>query len=251
MQVSLFSAQKPHKQFHQELGNCCIFSNILYIRVSACMCAWMFMSAPLHSIITSYFREQGPGPILRGTTGKEAESMGGGEGGKSGGDRGAIGDLSLQIGTTETFPNRMWLWFLTSFHSQLSDRFLLRWHLLHNDAQKCGTAQIWGSCCPTCQTVSMTSPPPLSCDSTTLTTTITTAKLKPEQMQMMHCTFPTFAPHLLFPTSASLSASPSPREQLWPIYLWCISVLVLPVQTCWCTAFFSSGSLTGAPLALQ
>lgn len=110
-----------------------------------------------------YFGEQGVGPILCGTTGKEAEIEGGR---KRGGDREAVGDLSLQIGTTETFPNRMWLWFLTSFHSQLSDRFLLRWHLLHNDAQKCGTAQKWGSCCPTCQPVSVTpSPPPLSCDS--------------------------------------------------------------------------------------
>lgn len=47
-------------------------------------------------------------------------------------EREVVDDLSLQIGTKETFPNRMWLWFLTSFHSQLSDRFLLRWHLLHN-----------------------------------------------------------------------------------------------------------------------
>lgn len=98
------------------------------------------------------------------------ERGGGGVG--IGGHREAVGDLSLQTGTTETFPNRMWLWFLTSFHSQLSDRFLLRWHLLHNDAQKCGTAPKWGSCCPTCHAVSVTSSPPLlSCDSTTLTTT--------------------------------------------------------------------------------
>lgn len=106
---------------------------------------------------------------MSGTAGKKAErgweeKQRQGEGEE--GDRDPVGDLSLQIGTTETFLNRMWLWFLTSFHSQLSDRFLLRWHLLHNDAQKCGTGQKWGSCCPTCQTVSGTSSPlPLSCDS--------------------------------------------------------------------------------------
>ena len=157
--------------------------------------SWMFVCAPLRSIITFYFREQGPGSHpawSHGERGGEREPEAGG------------------IGTTaETLPNRMWLWFLTSFHSQLSDRFLLRWHLLHNDAQKCGTVRKWGSCCPTCQAVSVTSsPPPLSCDSTTLTT-VTTTKLKAAAMQMMHCTcltptlLPPFTPPLLFPTSAS------------------------------------------------
>lgn len=62
----------------------------------------------------------------------------------------------------------MWLWFFTSFHSQLSDRFLFRWHLLHDDTQKCGTAQEWGSCCPTCQALLVTSSPlPLPCGSKT------------------------------------------------------------------------------------
>lgn len=127
-----------------------------------------------------------------------------------GGDGEAVGDLSLQIGTTETFPNRMWLWFLTSFHSQLSDRFLLRWHLLHNDAQKCGTAQKWGSCCPTCKAVSVTSsPPPLSCDSTTLTTTITTTKLKPQPCKWCTASVPPYCS----PTLASLSASLSPSSR--------------------------------------
>lgn len=137
--------------------------------------------------------------------------------GKSGVGRGGrepVGDLSLQIGTTETFLNRMWLWFLTSFHSQLSDRFLLRWHLLHNDAQKCGTGQKWGSCCPTCQTVSGTSSPlPLSCDSQHWQ-----QHLEQQNLRHSHAndaphfsnTPRPYPPPLLFPTSAFLSASEPP-----------------------------------------
>lgn len=63
----------------------------------------MLKFTTLFSMITSYFREQGLKPILCGTTGKEVERGGDGDGG----DREAVGDLSLQIGTTETFPNRM------------------------------------------------------------------------------------------------------------------------------------------------
>lgn len=137
------------------------------------------MYCSLLAIIRCCLDEQGPAPTLCRTTGdvqRDAE----GRMGVRGRTR-AVGDLSLQIGTAETFPNRMWLWFLTSFHSQLSDRFLLRWHLLHNNAWKRGTAPKWGSWCPTCQTVSVTSPPPPHhCDSTALTATFTTTKLKPE-----------------------------------------------------------------------
>lgn len=53
----------------------------------------------------------------------------------------------------------MWLWFATSFHSQLSDRFPLRWHLLLDAAPKSGTAPKWDSCFPACQAASVTSSP--------------------------------------------------------------------------------------------
>lgn len=93
----------------------------------------------------------------------------------------------------------MWLWFPTSFHSQLSDRFLLRWHLLHDGGQKRGTVQKWGSCCPTCQAVSVTSSlSQLLCDSTTLTAAITKLKLQP-------CKFCTFSPT---PTTTTVTSTP-------------------------------------------
>lgn len=140
-------------------------------------------------------------------------------------DREPVGDVSLQIGTKEMLPNRMWLWFLTSFHSQLSDRFLLRWHLLHNTVQKCGTVQKWGSCCPTCQPLWVTSSPlPLSCGS------------QQQQQQNLRCSYGNDAPHL---PDASPFCSPSLffcvfhpcSEQSWPIYLWCVDSEVSPEQT--------------------
>lgn len=64
-------------------------------------------------------------------------------------------------------------------------------------------------------------------------------KLKPRPRKW--CSAPVLTPPpSLFPTSASLSAPPSPPVQPWPIYLCCI--WSVPVQTCWCT---------GVPLALQ
>lgn len=130
---------------------------------------------------------------------------------------------------------RMWLWFLTSFHSQLSDRFLLRWYLLHDNAQKCGTVQKWGSCYPTCQAVSVTSSPLLVfCDSKTTTTAIAKVKHKPNP-----CKNNALSHHHHCSTSLHLCLLPCLLAP-WPIYFWSITVSTLPVQTCWCTAVFSS-----------
>lgn len=75
--------------------------------------------------------------------------------------RGLAADPSLQRShrEDEMFTVRMWLWFLSSFHSQLSDGVLLGWHLLHHDAGKEGASRKWATCCPTCQPTTVTSPP--------------------------------------------------------------------------------------------
>lgn len=75
--------------------------------------------------------------------------------------RGLTADPSLQRShrEDEMFTVRMWLWFLSSFHSQLSDGALLGWHLLHDDAGKEGASRKWAICCPTCQPAMVTSPP--------------------------------------------------------------------------------------------